>query len=171
MRVCVLTASDRSARGERPDVSGPVLKQVIEEQGWIIKDEALLSDDQDGIAEQLKAWSDAGDVDLILTTGGTGFTPRDRVPEATLSVIERLAPGIPEVMRSTSLRKTPHAMLSRAQAGIRGKTLIINLPGSPRAARENLESILPVLPHAIELLRDEPLAEDGHRFQPPRPST
>ena len=171
MRVCVLTASDRSARGERPDVSGPVLKQVIEEQGWIIKDEALLSDDQDGIAEQLKAWSDAGDVDLILTTGGTGFTPRDRVPEATLSVIERLAPGIPEVMRSTSLRKTPHAMLSRAQAGIRGKTLIINLPGSPRAARENLESILPVLPHAIELLRDEPRAEDGHRFQPPRPST
>lgn len=171
MRVCLLTASDRSARGERPDLSGPVLKQVIQEQGWVVKDEALLSDDQAGIAEQLVAWCDAGDVDLILTTGGTGFAPRDMVPEATLSVIERLAPGISEAMRSSSLRKTPHAMLSRAQAGIRGTTLIVNLPGSPRAARENLEFILPVLPHAIELLRDEPQAEDGHHFQHPQPST
>ncbi len=171
MRVCVLTASDRSARGERPDLSGPILKEIIQEQGWTLQGEAVLPDDQEGLANQMIAWCDAGDVDLILTTGGTGFAPRDQVPEATLSVVERLAPGIAEVMRFSSLRKTPHAMLSRAQAGIRGKTLIVNLPGSPRAARENLESILPVLPHAVDLMQDEPRAETGHQFHPPQLST
>jgi molybdenum cofactor synthesis domain-containing protein len=122
----------------------------------------VVSDDWDTIQETLIIWEDAGDQDVILTTGGTGFAPRDVTPEATLAVIDRIAPGIAEAMRTKSLEITKHAMLSRAVAGIRGKTLIINLPGSPKGALENLEVVLPVIPHAVQLLSDDPRAEEGH---------
>ena len=167
MRVGVLTISDRSSRGEREDRSGPLLKELIENQGWRVVRFDVVSDDQQDIEALVQVWADSGEVDLILTTGGTGFSSRDRAPEATLAIIERLAPGLVEAMRAASLKVTPHAMLSRAVAGIRGRTLIVNLPGSPRAVVENLKVILPALPHAIDLLREEPGAEAGHT--PPLP--
>lgn len=163
MNVAVLTISDRSARGEREDRSGPLIRQMMEGKGWRVVEAFVVSDDQDAIERSLIEWSDGGQVDLILTTGGTGFAPRDRAPEATQAVADRLAPGLVEAMRAASLRKTPHAMLSRAVAVIRAKTLIVNLPGSPKAAKENLEVILPALPHAVELLHDDPGAEAGHK--------
>ncbi len=162
LRVGILTISDRSSRGERPDASGPALEAVVVAQGWAVAKKAIVPDDQAAIQEMLAGWADAGQVDVILTTGGTGFSPRDVTPEATLTVVERQAPGIAEAMRLASLQVTPHAMLSRAIAGIRGHTLIVNLPGSPKGALENLEVILPVLPHAIELLRESPGTEAGH---------
>jgi molybdenum cofactor synthesis domain-containing protein len=125
-----------------------------------------VSDDQEAISKILSKWSDTDEFDLILTAGGTGFSARDRAPEATLAVVERLAPGLAEAMRAGSLKITPHAMLSRAVAGIRGRTLIVNLPGSPRAAVENVEIILPSLPHAVKLLQEDPQAEEGHRWKP-----
>jgi molybdopterin adenylyltransferase len=167
MNVAILTVSDRSAKGEREDQSGPVMRDLVLAQGWNVTAQEILPDEQEQLEAQLQAWSDGGTVDLILTTGGTGFAPRDRTPEATLNVIEREAPGLAEAMRLASLRKTPHAMLSRAVAGIRGQTLIINLPGSPRGAKENLLSIIQVLPHAVDLLRDAPDSEAGHRHLPP----
>jgi molybdopterin adenylyltransferase len=124
--------------------------------------EAVVPDDRTTIANILLKWADQAGLDLVLTTGGTGFAPRDVTPEATCDVIERQAPGLAEAMRAASLRLTPHAMLSRAVAGIRGHTLIINLPGSPKAARENLETILPALPHAIELLQGQ---QSAHQVQ------
>jgi molybdenum cofactor synthesis domain-containing protein len=166
MRVAVLTISDRSSRGEREDKSGPVLIELIRKKGWEVVLTSIVSDDQGLIEDILLEWSDSNSVDVILTTGGTGFAPRDRAPEATLAVVDRLTPGLAEAMRSASMGKTPHAMLSRAVAGIRGSNLIVNLPGSPKAARENLEVILPALPHAVQLLTDDPDAETGH--QPPR---
>jgi molybdenum cofactor synthesis domain-containing protein len=126
----------------------------------------IVPDDQSGIEAWLMEACDSEEVDLILTTGGTGFSPRDQAPEATLAVIERATPGLAEAMRYASLQKTPHAMLSRAVAGIRGKTLIVNLPGSPRGASENLEVIIPVLGHAIALINDDPDAEIGHLHAP-----
>jgi molybdenum cofactor synthesis domain-containing protein len=166
MRVAVLTISDRSSRGEREDLSGPVLIDIVRQKAWKVINSSIVSDDQNEIEGILREWADSEDVDLILTTGGTGFAPRDRAPEATKAIIDRLAPGLSEAMRSASIKKTPHAMLSRAISGIRGRTLIVNLPGSPRAARENLEVILAALPHAVQLLSDDPGAERGH--QPPR---
>ena len=163
LRVGLLTVSDRSARGERPDASGPALAQRVLAEGWQVVRTAVLPDDLEPLSVKLAAWADAQDLDLILTTGGTGFSPRDITPEATQAVITRQAPGLAEAMRQASLRITPHAMLSRATAGIRGATLIINLPGSPRAAVENLEVVLPVLPHAVQLLSQDPAAEAGHR--------
>jgi molybdopterin adenylyltransferase len=160
----ILTVSDRSARGERPDESGPALIQLAQEQGWQIIDTSIVPDNTEAIKNILIDWCSAGSIDLILTTGGTGFAPRDITPEATLAVIQRAAPGLAEAMRLESLKVTPHAMLSRAVAGIRGKTLIVNLPGSPKAAVENLRAILPVLPHAVDLLRESTSAEAGHRF-------
>jgi molybdenum cofactor synthesis domain-containing protein len=124
--------------------------------------QSLLPDDQSAIREQLISWADGGDVDVILTTGGTGFSPRDVTPEATRAVIDREAPGLAEAMRAASLKVTPHAMLSRIVTGIRGKTLIVNLPGSPKGAVENLQVILSVLPHAIQLLREDPTSESTH---------
>jgi len=171
MRVGILTISDRAARDEYEDRSGPLVKGRIEGQGWDIIRFDVVSDDQAEIEEYLRSWADSGELDLILTTGGTGFSPRDRAPEATLKVIDRLAPGLVEAMRAVSLRVTPHAMLSRAAAGIRGNTLIVNLPGSPRAAEENLAVILPVLPHGVDLLKDSPSAEAGHAFHHPQPKT
>lgn len=161
-RVGILTASDRAASGEREDQSGPTLAGMIQDQGWEIARIAIVPDDVDEIEETLKTWADDDGVDLILTTGGTGFAPRDVTPEATRRVCDRLAPGLAEAMRRASLRVTPHAMLSRAVAGIRNRTLIVNLPGSPRGARENLEVVLAALPHALSLLTGDPEAESGH---------
>jgi molybdopterin adenylyltransferase len=166
MRVAVLTISDRAAIGEREDRSGPILVEMVQNQGWEIVSTHILPDDQQMIEEVLQKWADSGEMDLILTTGGTGFSPRDRTPEATRNVIDRLAPGIVEAIRMMSMKITPHAMLSRAVAGIRSSTLIVNLAGSPKAAKENLEIILPALPHAIQLLKEDPQAESGHRIPP-----
>jgi molybdenum cofactor synthesis domain-containing protein len=165
MNVGVLTISDRSARGERPDTSGPLIHEFVTGRlAAAVARQAVVPDDQDAIRALLIEWCDQHDLDLILTTGGTGFAPRDVTPEATRAVLHREAPGLAEAMRAASLSITPHAMLSRAVAGIRGRTLIINLPGSPKAVRENLAVLLPVLPHAIQLLRDNPSAEAGHRL-------
>jgi molybdenum cofactor synthesis domain-containing protein len=162
LRFGILTVSDRSARGERPDLSGPALVELILAQGWEVERTAILPDDLEALHMTLSTWADGGELDVILTTGGTGFATRDVTPEATRLVIEREAPGLAEVMRFESLKVTPHAMLSRALAGIRGRVLIINLPGSPKAALENLRVVLPVLPHAVELLHDHPDAEQHH---------
>jgi molybdopterin adenylyltransferase len=162
LRFGILTVSDRSARGLRPDLSGPALVELVTAQGWKIERTAVIADDLAALRETLSTWADGAGLDVILTTGGTGFSPRDVTPEATRLVIERDAPGLAEAMRFESLKRTPHAMLSRALAGIRGRVVIINLPGSPRAAVENLQVILPVLPHAVELLHERPEAEQHH---------
>ncbi len=165
-RVGILTVSDRSARGEREDASGPVIRAFVEERlTWIVAGQAVVPDERDQIRDVLKTWCDDLRLNLVFTTGGTGFAPRDVTPEATRDVIEREAPGLAEAMRAASLQKTPHAMLSRAVCGIRGMTLIVNLPGSPKAVRENLETIMPALPHAIDLLREAPDTEAGHQPQ------
>lgn len=165
MRIAILTVSDRSARGERADQSGPALAKAVTEYGWYIVQQAILPDDMAPLSELLSKWADSGEVDVILTTGGTGFSPRDITPEVTLTVIQRQTPGLAEAMRAASLSITPHAMLSRAVAGIRERTLIINLPGSPKAALENLAVIAPVLSHAVQLLQDDPTSEAGHAPQ------
>lgn len=165
-RVGILTLSDRSAAGEYEDRSGPVLRElVVDGLRAEVAEYAVIPDEFERIRKTLILWVDDRRLDLILTTGGTGFAPRDVTPEATHAVIEREAPGLVFAMLRDSLAVTPHAMLSRAVAGIRGRTLIVNLPGSPKAARENLESILPALPHALELLRESPQAEEGHNFK------
>ena len=162
LRFGILTLSDRSSRGERADSSGPALALLIQAEGWSITKQSILPDDESAIREILVNWADSAELDVILTTGGTGFSPRDVTPEATRAVIEREAPGLSEAMRAASLKITPHAMLSRIVTGIRKKTLIINLPGSPKGAVENLQVILPVLEHAIKLLQESPQAETGH---------
>ncbi len=164
LQIAILTISDRSSRGERDDLSGPALVERIREEGWEVGRVDIIPDDLQTIQETLARWADSGEFGVILTTGGTGFTPRDITPEATKAIIERAAPGLAEAMRTESLKITPHAMLSRAVAGIRKQTIIINLPGSPRAALENLEVVLPVLPHASQLLTNDPHAEAGHRM-------
>jgi molybdenum cofactor synthesis domain-containing protein len=154
IRVGIITVSDRSSRGEREDRSGPEIRRWAQEKGYPVSDECIVPDEIEAIGSKIEQYSDAG-VELILTTGGTGFAPRDVTPEATLKVIERSAPGFAEAMRQKSLGITPHAMLSRAVSGIRGMSLIINLPGSPKAVRENLMAIERSIPHAIELLKGE----------------
>ena len=164
LRIGILTVSDRSSRGERADLSGPALRETIQSQGWSVVEVDIVPDELQVIKNRLITWADSGQYDLILTTGGTGFAPRDITPEATLEIIEREAPGLVEAMRAESLKVTPHAMMSRARAGIRAQTLIVNLPGSPRASVENLNVILPVVEHAVDLLSDVPGAEAGHGF-------
>lgn len=162
IRFGLLTLSDRSSKGEREDSSGPALARLIQAEGWSVAKQQILPDEESTIRAVLTEWSDGGEVDVILTTGGTGFALRDVTPEATKAVIQREAPGLSEAMRADSLKKTSHAMLSRAVSGIRGRTLIINLPGSPKGAVENLQAILPVLPHAVQLLTDDPASESSH---------
>lgn len=155
-RAAVLTVSDRSAQGQRPDQAGPLVAEILNSAGYQVVQTALVPDEQSQIEEILRRWADEEMAELIVTTGGTGFSPRDVTPEATLAVCQRLAPGIPEAMRYASMQVTPRAMLSRAQAGIRRKSLILNLPGSPKAARENLEAVLPALVHGLEILSGAP---------------
>jgi molybdenum cofactor synthesis domain-containing protein len=163
IQIAILTVSDRSFRGEREDLSGPALQAQVIALGWQVWRASIVPDEVDQIARTLAEWADSGQADIILTTGGTGFAPRDVTPEATRRVVERLTPGLDEAMRAASLKITAHAMLSRAVSGIRKRTLIINLPGSPRGAVENFLTIAPVLPHAVELLREDASAEGGHR--------
>lgn len=162
LRFGILTVSDRSSRGERPDASGPALSELIGAQGWQVVKRHTLPDEIDQLRSMLSQWADSGDVDIVLTTGGTGFAPRDVTPEATRDVIDRETPGLGEAMRLASAAKSKHAMLSRAIAGLRGRVLIINLPGSPKAAVENLQVVLPALEHAVQLLHEDPQAEAGH---------
>ena len=151
----ILTASDKGSSGERDDESGKVIMDFASKINAQIIDYKIVPDDRNIISSHLVNMADVLGADLILTTGGTGFSPRDLTPEATLDVIDRQVPGIPEAIRQRSLEITPRAMLSRATAGIRNKTLIINLPGSPKAVKECLEVILPILPHAIEILKGQ----------------
>ena len=151
----VITVSDRSFRGERPDGGGPLVRQLLTDAGYEVDRVVIVPDEVEQIKAALIDGANA-DIALIVTTGGTGFSPRDVTPEATIAVCQRLTPGIPEAMRAASLAITPRAMLSRAAAGIRGRSLIINLPGSPKGARENLEAVLPALSHGLEMLRGGP---------------
>jgi molybdopterin adenylyltransferase len=159
-RVGILTVSDRGHAGERIDTAGPELGRALDPRCFTVTAYEMVPDEPEAIAAQLTAWSDRDGLNLILTTGGTGLSPRDTTPEATLAVAHRLVPGIPEAMRAAGLAITPHAMLSRSVAVIRGRTLIINLPGSPKGARENLAAVAEALPHALEKLRGSP-AECG----------
>jgi molybdopterin adenylyltransferase len=151
----VLTISDKGSQGQREDKSGPVVRDSVSAMNGSVVKYEVVPDDKETIASKLCAWADGGEIDVILTTGGTGLGKRDITPEATLSVIDREVPGIAEAMRVKSLEKTPTAMLSRAVAGQRGKCLIVNLPGSPRAVKECLDIIMPALPHAVEIIRGE----------------
>ena len=155
IRAVVITVSDRGSRGERADGSGPEIAGMLQAAGMEIVGRQIVADEQADIRRLLIDWSDDKCVDLILTTGGTGVSPRDVTPDATREVIEREVPGMAEAMRRHSAAVTPHAMISRAMAGIRGRTLIINLPGSPKGARENLGVLLPALAHAIEKIKGD----------------
>ena len=152
MKAGILTVSDKGAKGEREDRSGPAIREIMETAGAEVVRYRIVPDEQDAIRGALIEWSDEG-VDLILTTGGTGFSPRDWTPEATKAVVERETPGISEAIRLSGLKKTPTAMLSRAVSGIRKSTLIINLPGSEKGVRESLEAVIGVLPHGIDILK------------------
>ncbi|MDR1618241.1 MAG: MogA/MoaB family molybdenum cofactor biosynthesis protein [Treponema sp.] len=155
-RFFVITASDRCARGEGIDESGPLIRRIAEAAGYLFAGSALLPDDQAGLEAELRRVCDKNRADLILTTGGTGFSPRDRMPEATMAAAERPVPGIPEALRQYSLAVTKRAMLSRAAAAIRGRTLIVNLPGSPKAVREQLPLIIDELRHGLDMLTGGP---------------
>jgi molybdenum cofactor synthesis domain-containing protein len=152
MRAVVITVSDACSRGEREDTSGAALVQLLKDTGAEIVDRKILSDDLDPLVQSLKEYADRDDVNLVITTGGTGLGPRDNTPEATKQVIDREAPGLAEAMRAESLKATAMGMLSRGVCGARGRTLIVNLPGSPKAVKESFAVIAPVLPHALDLL-------------------
>jgi molybdenum cofactor synthesis domain-containing protein len=158
-KVGVLTSSDMGARGEREDTSGALIKEMLTAPNYehVLYD--IVPDERRVIEERLTSWADNNHLDLVLTTGGTGLTDRDVMPEATLAVVDRLAPGFAEAMRAFGMTKTPMAMLSRGFAGVRGRTLIVNLPGSPKGVREGIEVLLPVLPHALGQLTG---ANRGH---------
>lgn len=152
-KTAVLTLSDKGAAGEREDKSGPLIREIIEKENYLVVDQRILPDEQKTIEETLIHLCDRLKVDLILTTGGTGFSLRDRTPEATMAVADRMAPGIAEAIRAYSMQITNRAMLSRGVSALRGQTLIINLPGSPKAVKESLDCILPALPHGLEILK------------------
>lgn len=152
-RCTVITVSDRSFKGERPDEGGPLVADILKEAGYEVVSTVIVPDEKEKIAAAICKVADGEKADLIVTTGGTGFAPRDITPEVTREVCEKLVPGIPEAMRYASMQITPRGMLSRAEAGIRHKTLVINLPGSPKAAKENLEAVLPALDHGLTMLQ------------------
>lgn len=156
MKVAILTLSDKGSRGEREDLSGPALRDWLAERGVAVACMAMMPDELEQIVTTLEDWVVRLQADLILTTGGTGVSPRDLTPEATRKVIERELPGFAERMRQESLKKTPHAIISRALAGIRGETLIVNLPGSPKGAVENLAAVWPAIPHTIAKMKGDP---------------
>ena len=153
LRIGILTVSDRVSAGEMADRGGPAIRDALRNPDWTVAHETVVPDDLDRIAAALRRWADETRLDVIFTTGGTGLGPRDVTPEATLSVATRIVPGVAEAIRIASLQQTPHAMLSRAAAGIRGATLIINLPGSPTGAAEGVEVVRPILEHAVQILR------------------
>jgi len=155
MRAAILTVSDKGSRGQRKDQSGPALSQWLTGHGVEVAFTEIVADERPLIASVLRKWSDSNAADLILTTGGTGLSPRDVTPEATLQILDRVIPGFGEVMRATSLAKTPNAMLSRAVCGIRNHSLILNLPGSPAGAVENLEAVWAAVPHAVRKLQGD----------------
>lgn len=155
-KVGILTLSDKGARGEREDRSGQTIRELLDPASFDIEAYEVIPDEYEKIVEVLVRWVDEKGLEVILTTGGTGLSPRDVTPEATRAVLHREIPGMAEAMRAASLRKTPHAMISRGVAGVRHRCLIVNLPGSPKAVRENLETILPALPHAVEKIQGDP---------------
>ncbi len=163
----ILTISDRCSRGESEDVSGPAIREwVAQNLNAEVKRVGCVPDDRELIRDTLIEWADCGELDLILTTGGTGFAPRDVTPEAVKEVVQRETPGLAEAMRREGAKITPHAMLSRATAGIRGSTLIVTLPGSPKAVREGLDAIRTALPHGIEILQGAQGADRRHHYHP-----
>ena len=155
-KVAILTISDRGSKGQREDSSGPLIREMVRDLPAEVIYYEIIPDEKEVIIEALKKSADQLKADLILTTGGTGLSPRDVTPDATLKVIEREVPGFSEAMRAESLKKTPHAMISRAVCGLRGSSLIVNLPGSPKSVKENLSVILPALPHALSKLMGDP---------------
>jgi molybdopterin adenylyltransferase len=155
-QAAILTISDKGFRGEREDRSGPMLGEILAKAGFSIVNFEILPDDRPLLEQRLRHLADESSLDLVVTTGGTGVSPRDVTPDATLAVIDRQVPGMAEAMRAKSLLKTPHAMLSRAVVGIRGQTLIVNLPGSVRGAQENMEALLPALEHALAKIQGDP---------------
>ncbi len=155
-RTGILTLSDKGARGEREDLSGEVIRELLLEGPFEVSRYEIIPDEVEVIVARLTSWADSGEVDLIVTTGGTGLSPRDVTPEATAKVIDYEIPGMAEAMRMESFKKTPHALLSRAMVGVRGQTIIVNLPGSPKGVRENLEVILTALPHGLAKLQGDP---------------
>jgi molybdenum cofactor synthesis domain-containing protein len=156
IRVGILTVSDLGSRGEREDTAGKALKEKVEEMGWSVGRYEIVPDEMVVISDRLREWADDTGFQLILTTGGTGFADRDVTPEATLEVLDKQTPGIPEAMRAAGLKKTPMSILSRGVAGIRGRTLILNLPGSMKGAVESLEAVREALPHAIDVILGRP---------------
>lgn len=162
LRFGIITLSDRSSHGEREDLSGPALASFLQTENCSVLKQLLLPDDESALRKILTEWADSNELDVILTTGSTGFAPRDIAPEATKAIIQKEAPGLAELMRTESLKKTKHAALSRAVSGIRQRTIIINLPGSPKGAVENLGFVFPVLQHAVQLLNNDPDSEKSH---------